>query len=75
MPRERNAGDMIVSLTHFVHLIDNESVTYTEQRIVSGPVYVELSDAKVAKTKWLVLGKVFADFDADGNLIGVEVVG
>lgn len=42
---------------------------------VSGPVYVEFNGNKLAKTKWLIEGRVSADFDANGNLIGVEVVG
>ena len=38
-------------------------------------VYVSLSDAKVAKTKSLIDAEVLADFDAEGNLIGVDILG
>jgi hypothetical protein len=40
------------------------------------PRYVAVGNAKrVASRVPLIEGQVYADFDADGNLIGVEILG
>lgn len=39
------------------------------------PIYIRVASRKVTETRELVPGRIMADFDADGNLIGVEVVG
>jgi uncharacterized protein YuzE len=38
------------------------------------PVYVYVGEGKVVDTRQLIEGRVMADFDADGNLLGVEVL-
>lgn len=38
------------------------------------PVYVMVKNNPVKETRELVPGVVMADFDADGNLVGVEVL-
>ncbi len=38
-------------------------------------VYLRVRDGKLAKTKEIKSGVVNADYDADGNLLGVEVLG
>jgi uncharacterized protein YuzE len=30
---------------------------------------------KVERSEWLIEGRVSADYDADGELIGIEIVG
>lgn len=40
----------------------------------TGSVYVKIRDGKSAETQELVYGMVFADYDCDGKLLGIEVV-
>lgn len=37
-------------------------------------MYLQLRDGKAAETKEVFDGKAFADYDEDGNLIGVELI-
>jgi hypothetical protein len=40
------------------------------------PRYVAIGNAKkVDHSRWLIDGRVSADFDSDGELIGVEIIG
>lgn len=40
------------------------------------PRYVAIGNArKVVKTNVLIPGRVYADYDIDGELIGIEVIG
>jgi hypothetical protein len=40
------------------------------------PRYVAIGNAKkVERSEWLIEGRVSADYDADGELIGIEIVG
>jgi uncharacterized protein YuzE len=37
-------------------------------------MYVELSDEPVVSTRELLVGRIMADFDADGLLVGIEIL-
>lgn len=40
-----------------------------------GPFYVRVREGQVGETREIVPGEVFADFDSEGRLLGVEVLG
>jgi len=42
--------------------------------VLQNSAYVRVSKAAIASTRELIGGKVFADFDAAGGLVGVEVL-
>lgn len=39
------------------------------------PCYVQITEKSILRCEQLVEGRVVADYDADGELVGIEVIG
>lgn len=63
-----------ISCSHFDFANALEVKLYNARITAIGPVYIQRAEGKVLHTRELLDGLVFANFAADGKLLGVEIL-